>query len=70
MGLNRVEVAPFGPTLCQNVAPRLRIIFQALLGPKTKIKKSKKPKVLKIPMFPFKVINYIWKLPINRFGGC
>ena len=38
MGLNWGEVAPFGPKLCQNVAPRLRIIFQALLGPKNKLK--------------------------------
>ena len=52
IGLNGVEVAPFGPKLCQNVAPRLRIIFQALPGPKTKLKKSKIPKMLKIPIFP------------------
>ena len=30
--LNGIQVVPFGPKLCQNVAPRLRIIFQALLG--------------------------------------
>ena len=52
MGLSGVEVAPFGPELCQNVAPRLRIIFQALLGPKTKLKRSKNQKMLKIPIFP------------------
>ena len=51
MGLNGVEVAPFGPKLCQNVAPTLRIIFQALLGPKTQLKKSRKPKMLKIQIF-------------------
>ena len=39
IGLNGIEVAPFGPKLCQNVPPRLRIIFQALLGPKTQFKK-------------------------------
>ena len=44
---NRVEVAPFGPKLCQNVAPRLRIIFQALLGPKTLFKNQKKTKIIK-----------------------
>ena len=51
MGLSGVEVAPFGPKLCQNVAPRLRIIFQALLGPKTKLKKTKFPEMLKIQIF-------------------
>ena len=50
-GPNRVDVGPFGPKLCQNVAPRLRIIFQALLGPKTQLKASKNPKMLKIPIF-------------------
>ena len=50
-GLSGVEVAPFGPKLCQNVAPRLRIIFQALLGPKTKLNKFKIPKIMKIQMF-------------------
>ena len=34
IGLNGVQVAPFGPKLGQNEAPDLRIIFQALLGPK------------------------------------
>ena len=44
----------------QNVTPRLRIIFQALLGPKTKLKKNKKNKNVENPdFFPFKVINYI-----------
>ena len=52
MDPNRVEVAPFGPKLCQNVAPRLRIIFQTLLGLKTKLKKTKKnTKILKTPIF-------------------
>ena len=38
MSLNGVEVGPFGPKLGQNDAPDLRIIFQALLGPKTLFK--------------------------------
>ena len=41
MRLNGVEVAPFGPKLCQNIAPRLRIIFQPLLDPKTQLKNNK-----------------------------
>ena len=45
-------MAPFGLKLCQNDAPDLRIIFQALLGPKTKLKGSKNLKMLKIPIFP------------------
>ena len=49
MGLDGVDVVPFGAKLYQNVAPRLRIIFQALLGLKTKIKTI---------FFPFKAINY------------
>ena len=49
---NRVEVAPFGPKLCQNVAPRLRIVFQALLGPNTQFKNSKNTDMLNIPIFP------------------
>ena len=52
IGLNRIQVVPFGRKLCQNVAPRLRIILQAPLGPKTKLKKSKNPKMLKIPISP------------------
>ena len=51
MGLNGVEVAPFGPKLCQNVAPRLRVIFQALLGIKTQLKKNKNPENVEIPIF-------------------
>ena len=35
MDLNGVQVDPFGPKLGQNDTPELRIIFQALLGPKT-----------------------------------
>ena len=50
MGLSGVEVAPFGPKLCRNVAPRLRIIFQALPGPKTQLKNIKKMEMLKIPL--------------------
>ena len=49
--LNGVQVAPFGPKLGQNDAPELRIIFQALLGPKTQFKKSENPKILKIQIF-------------------
>ena len=51
MDLNHVQVGTFGLKLCQNVAPRLRIIFQALLGPKNQLKKSKEPEMLKIPVF-------------------
>ena len=51
MDANRVEVDPFGPKR-QNVAPRLRIIFQALLGPQTQFKNSKtKTNMLTIPLF-------------------
>ena len=56
--LNRVQVAPFGPTLCQNVAPRLRIIFQPLLEPKNNSNKSKKNEMLKILIFT-KAIHHI-----------
>ena len=51
MGLSGVEMAPFGAKLCQNVAPRLRIIFQALLGLKTQLKNIKNLSMLKIPFF-------------------
>ena len=51
MGLNGVEVASFGPKLCQNVAPRHRIIFQTLLGLKNKLKNQINPKLLKISTF-------------------
>ena len=50
MGLNVVDVGPFGPKLCRNVAPRLRIIFQALPGPETQLKNRKTTKMLKIPL--------------------
>ena len=42
MDPSRVDVPSFGPKVCQNVAPRLRIIFQALLGPKARLTKIKK----------------------------
>ena len=45
MDLNGVQVAPFGPKLGQNDAPELRIIFQALLGPKTLFKNQKHLKI-------------------------
>ena len=51
IGLNGVEVAPFGPKLCQNVAPRLRIIFQALLGQRTQLTNSKIPEIIEILSF-------------------
>ena len=44
MDLNGVQVAPFGSKLGQNVAPSLRIIFQALLGPEILLKNPKAPK--------------------------
>ena len=50
IGLNGVQVAPFGLKLCQNAAPDLRIILGALLGPKTLLK-NKKTKNIKIPRF-------------------
>ena len=52
MDPNRVEVGPFGPKLCQNVAPRLRIIFQALPGLKTQLTNDQKNKnIMNIPIF-------------------
>ena len=57
MDLNRVHVAPFGPKLCQNVAPRLRIIFQALLGPKTQLKNTKTSNIIKIPIFTVQIMS-------------
>ena len=48
MDPNRVQVAPFGPKLGQNDAPELRIIFQALLGPKTQLNKTKNTAILNI----------------------
>ena len=51
MDPNQVEVAPFGPKLCQNVAPRLRIIFQSLLVPKAKLKKTDKLEHVENPGF-------------------
>ena len=51
MGLNGVQVAPFGLKLCQNDAPDLRIILAALLGPETQFKKSKNPQITEIPIF-------------------
>ena len=48
MDLNGVQVAPFGPKLGQNDAPELRIIFQALLGPKTIFKNPKNAKNVNI----------------------
>ena len=47
IGLNGVQVAPFGPKRCQNDAPDLRIIFPALLGPKTKLKNQKRLTIIK-----------------------
>ena len=54
MGLNGVQVAPFGLKLCQNDAPDLRIILEALLGPKTLFKNQKSPTIIKIPSFTVK----------------
>ena len=51
MGLNGVQVAPFGLKLCQNDAPDLRIILEALLGPKTLFTKIKKKNIYKNPEF-------------------
>ena len=51
-GLSGVEVAPFGPKLCQIVAPRLMIIFQALPGPKNKLKKNINPENVENPDSP------------------
>ena len=49
--LRGVQVALFGLKLCENDAPDLRIILEALLGPKTLFKHPKKPKNIKIPSF-------------------
>ena len=57
MDTKRVQVAPFGPKLCENDAPRLRIIFQALPGPKTKLK-SKNTNMLKCPNFDYGILGY------------
>ena len=51
MGLNGMQVAPFGPKLGQNVTPSLRIILEGLLDPKTLFKKSEKQQHIKIIMF-------------------
>ena len=51
MELNGVQVAPFGLKLCQNDAPDLSIILEALLGPKTLLKKRKKTKKYQNPEF-------------------
>ena len=51
MGLNGAQVALFGPKLCQNDAPDLRIIFQALLGPKTQLKEIKNTENYQNPDF-------------------
>ena len=51
MGLNGVQVAPFGPKLGQNDAPDLRIIFRTLLGPKTLLKNQKNPENHQHPDF-------------------
>ena len=59
--LNGVQVAPFGPKLGQNDGPDLRIIFQTLLGPKSKFK-SQKTILPKSALFPL-------TLPISRSGG-
>ncbi len=68
MDLNGVQVGPFGPKLCQNDAPDLRIIFQALLGPKNKLKKKKKKhKLSKSRFLPFKSLfgvscwSHVWE---------
>ena len=44
MGLNGDQAGPFGPKLGQNDTPELRIIFQALLGPKTQNSNKTKKK--------------------------
>ena len=54
LALNGVQVAPFGLKLCQNDAPDLRIILEALLGPKTSSKNKKKRKIIEIPSFTVK----------------
>ena len=51
MGLNGVQVAPFGPKLGQNDAPDLRIIFRTLLGPKNQLTKSENPENPQKPDF-------------------
>ena len=41
INLNGVQVAPFGPKLCQNDATELRIILEASPGPKNLLKNTK-----------------------------
>ena len=41
IGLNGVQVAPFGLKLCQNDAPDLRIILEASPDPKNLLKNQK-----------------------------
>ena len=64
MGLKGPKVGPFGPKLGQNDAPELRNIFQALLGPKTQLKKSKTLKVIKIPIFTVQSHPLYTEIPI------
>ena len=54
IGLNGVQVAPFGLKLCQNDAPDLRIILEGLLVPKTLFKNPKNHKIIEIPSFTVK----------------
>ena len=57
--LNGVQVAPFGPKLGQNDAPDLRIIFQALLGPKIPLKNKKIQILLRVGGMRRSLVNYL-----------
>ena len=48
MSLSGLQVVAFVPKLGQNNAPSLRVMLQALVGPKTLFKNPKKTKHVKI----------------------
>ena len=56
---NEVQVAPFGPKLWQNVALRLRIIFQALLGLKAQLKDQNKKNMYKLHCLPIFIVFWV-----------
>ena len=71
---NRIKRDPGGSVWAQTLSkrhPEAHDHFPSPPGPKNPIKKNKNAEHVENPDFsPFKVINYIYKLPINRFGGC
>ena len=72
MDPNRVEVAPIGPKLCQDVAPSLRIFFQPFLGPKTtqkNIKEKSKEEPIEIFNQAINNIRPTVEVRSRRVGG-